>query len=63
MAAAKIKTGLQDKLYLGNLNAKRGWGRAKDYVRGMYLILQQNKPSEITAIRCLFRRKLKNKGV
>ena len=46
MAAAKIKTGLQDKLYLGNLNAKRDWGHAKDYVRGMYLILQQDKPSD-----------------
>ena len=40
-AVAKIKLGLQDKLYLGNLDAKRDWGHAKDYVRGMYLMLQQ----------------------
>ncbi len=44
MGAARIKTGLQDKLYLGNLNAKRDWGHAKDYVRGMYLILQADHP-------------------
>ena len=44
MAASKIKIGLQDKLYLGNLNAKRDWGHAKDYVEGMYLILQAEKP-------------------
>lgn len=46
MGAAKIKTGLQDKLYLGNLNAKRDWGHAKDYVEGMYRILQQEKPDD-----------------
>ena len=44
MAASKIKFGLQDKLYLGNLSAKRDWGHAKDYVEGMYLILQAEKP-------------------
>ncbi|MBR1617742.1 GDP-mannose 4,6-dehydratase [bacterium] len=44
MAASKIKVGLQDKLYLGNLNAKRDWGHAKDYVEGMWRILQQDKP-------------------
>src|SRR5512136_3219090 len=40
-AAARIKSGLQDKLFLGNLDAKRDWGHAKDYVRGMWLMLQQ----------------------
>ena len=44
MAATKIKVGLQDKLYLGNLDAKRDWGHAKDYVEGMWRILQQDKP-------------------
>lgn len=44
MAASKIKVGLQDKLYLGNLNAKRDWGHAKDYVEGMWRILQHNCP-------------------
>jgi len=46
MAATNIKEGLQDKLYLGNLNAKRDWGHAKDYVEGMWRILQQDKPSD-----------------
>ena len=46
MAASRIKLGLQDKLYLGNLNAKRDWGHAKDYVEGMWRILQQDKPSD-----------------
>ncbi len=40
-AAAKIALGLQDKMYLGNLNSKRDWGHAKDYIEAMYLILQQ----------------------
>ncbi|MGR3180038.1 MAG: GDP-mannose 4,6-dehydratase [Candidatus Anammoxibacter sp.] len=40
-AATRIKIGLQDKLYLGNLDAKRDWGYAKDYVKAMWLILQQ----------------------
>ena len=44
MAATKIKVGLQDKLYLGNLGAKRDWGHAKDYVEGMWRILQQDHP-------------------
>jgi len=47
MAAAKIKLGLQDKLYLGNLDAKRDWGHAKDYVKAMHLMLQQDKPDDI----------------
>jgi GDPmannose 4,6-dehydratase len=45
-AAAKIKLGLQDKLYLGNLDAKRDWGHAKDYVEGMWRILQQETPDD-----------------
>lgn len=44
MAATKIKVGLQDKLYLGNLDAKRDWGHAKDYVEGMWRILQHDHP-------------------
>ncbi|MGB9927476.1 MAG: GDP-mannose 4,6-dehydratase [Methanosarcina sp.] len=46
MAAAKIKYGLQEKLYLGNLDAKRDWGFAKDYVEAMWLILQQYSPED-----------------
>ena len=46
MAATKIKMGLQDKLYLGNLSAKRDWGHAKDYVEGMWRILQADKPND-----------------
>jgi len=46
MAAAKIKVGLQDKLYLGNLEAKRDWGYAKDYVEAMWLMLQQEQPDD-----------------
>jgi len=45
-AAAKIKLGLQDCLYLGNLDAKRDWGHAKDYVEGMWLMLQQDKADD-----------------
>ena len=45
-AAAKIKLGLQDKLYLGNLDAKRDWGFAGDYVEAMWLMLQQEKPDD-----------------
>jgi len=46
MAAAAIAFGLQDTLYLGNLDAKRDWGHAKDYVEAMWLILQQDKPDD-----------------
>ena len=46
MAAAKIKLGMQDKLYLGNLEAKRDWGHAIDYVRAMWLMLQQGSPDD-----------------
>lgn len=45
-AAASIYLGMQDKLYLGNLDAKRDWGHAKDYVEGMWLMLQQEKPDD-----------------
>ncbi len=45
-AVSKIALGLQDKLYLGNLNAKRDWGHAKDYVKMMWMILQYNKPED-----------------
>ena len=46
MALARIKLGLQDKLYLGNLDAKRDWGFAGDYVEAMWLMLQQPKPDD-----------------
>lgn len=46
MAASRISLGMQDKLYLGNLSAKRDWGHAKDYVEGMWRILQQDKPED-----------------
>ncbi|NRP23189.1 GDP-mannose 4,6-dehydratase [Ensifer adhaerens] len=45
-AAAAIKLGKQDKLYLGNLDAKRDWGHAREYVRGMWLMLQQDKADD-----------------
>jgi GDPmannose 4,6-dehydratase len=45
-AAARIKLGIQDKLYLGNLDAKRDWGFAGDYVEAMWLMLQQDKPDD-----------------
>jgi GDPmannose 4,6-dehydratase len=45
-AATRIKLGLQDKLYLGNLDAKRDWGFAGDYVETMWLMLQQDKPDD-----------------
>ena len=43
---AKIALGLQDKIWMGNINSKRDWGHAKDYVEGMYLILQQDEPED-----------------
>ncbi|WP_099239736.1 GDP-mannose 4,6-dehydratase [Synechococcus sp. BDU 130192] len=45
-AIARIIAGQQDKLYLGNLDSKRDWGYAKDYVRAMWLMLQQDKPDD-----------------
>ncbi|MCB9196968.1 MAG: GDP-mannose 4,6-dehydratase [Flavobacteriales bacterium] len=45
-AAAKISLGLQKTLFLGNLDAKRDWGHAKDYIKGMWLMLQQDEPED-----------------
>ena len=45
-AAAAIHLGLQERLYLGNLDAKRDWGHAREYVRGMWLMLQQDEPED-----------------
>ncbi len=45
-AVAAIETGLQDKLFIGNLDAERDWGHARDYVEGMWLIAQQPKPDD-----------------
>ena len=49
LAAARIKLGLQDKLYLGNLDAQRDWGFAGDYVKMMWLMLQQDTPDDYVA--------------
>jgi GDPmannose 4,6-dehydratase len=46
LAAARIKKGTQKKLYLGNLNSKRDWGYAKDYVECMWLMLQHSQPED-----------------
>ena len=46
MALCRIKMGLQKKLYLGNIDAKRDWGHAKDYVKAMWMILQKKTPSD-----------------
>jgi GDPmannose 4,6-dehydratase len=46
LAAARIKVGLQKHLYLGNLEAKRDWGHARDYVEAMWLMLQQEEPDD-----------------
>ena len=45
-AVARIALGLQDALYLGNLDSRRDWGHARDYVRAMYLMLQQDEPDD-----------------
>ncbi|MCK5173737.1 MAG: GDP-mannose 4,6-dehydratase, partial [Planctomycetes bacterium] len=45
-AATRIKLGLQEKLFLGNLDAKRDWGYAGDFVEAMYLVLQQDQPDD-----------------
>lgn len=45
-AVASIELGLQDCIYLGNLNARRDWGHARDYVEGMYLMMQQTEPDD-----------------
>ena len=48
-AVAAIQLGLQDRLYLGNLDAKRDWGHAREYVRGMWLMLQQDRARRLRA--------------
>jgi GDPmannose 4,6-dehydratase len=67
---SEIVMGLSDKLYLGNLDAKRDWGHAKDYVKAMYLILQQDKPEDFviatgitTEVREFVRMAFKEAGV
>ncbi len=45
-AVARIALGLQDKMYMGNIDAKRDWGHAQDYVEGMWMMLQQDKPDD-----------------
>lgn len=45
-AVSRIALGMQEKVFLGNLSSKRDWGHAKDYVKGMYLILQQDEPDD-----------------
>ena len=69
-AAAKIVLGLQDTLYLGNLDAKRDWGHAKDYVRMMWMILQHEQPDDwviatgiTTTVRDFARKVFENLGV
>ncbi len=69
-AVAKIGLGLQEKLYLGNLDAKRDWGHAKDYVEAMWLILQQEKPEDYviatgitTAVRDFVRMSFREIGI
>jgi len=69
-AVAKIVLGLQDKLYIGNLDAKRDWGHAKDYIEAMWLILQQDIPEDFviatgitTEIREFIRRAFKVAGI
>ena len=69
-AVSKIALGLQNKLYLGNLDAKRDWGHAKDYVRMMWMILQANEPEDwviatgkTTAVRDFVKMAFKEIGV
>ena len=69
-AAARIGLGLQDKLYLGNLDAKRDWGHAKDYVRMMWMILQADEAEDwviatgkTTTVRDFVRMAFKELGV
>ncbi len=69
-AAAKIVLGLQDTLYLGNLDAKRDWGHAKDYVRMMWMILQHDQPDDwviatgmTTTVRDFVRKVFENLGI
>ncbi len=69
-ATARIALGLQDKVYLGNLDAKRDWGHAKDYVRMMWMILQANEPEDwviatgtTTTVRDFVRMSFKEVGI
>ena len=69
-AIARIALGMQDKLYLGNLSAQRDWGHAKDYVKAMYLILQQDQPDDYviatgitTPVRDFVRKACNNLGI
>ena len=69
-AVAKMALGLQDLVYMGNLDSKRDWGHAKDYVKGMWLMLQQDKPEdfvlatgETTTIRDFIRMSFNHIGV
>jgi GDPmannose 4,6-dehydratase len=69
-AVAKIGLGLQDRIYLGNLDAKRDWGHAKDYVEAMWRILQQDEPEDFviatgvtTTVRDFVRMSFKEIGV
>lgn len=69
-AVARIALGLQDKVYMGNLASKRDWGHAKDYIKAMYLILQQDEPDDYvistgvtTAIRDFIRMSFAETGV
>jgi GDPmannose 4,6-dehydratase len=69
-ATARIALGMQDVCYLGNLDAKRDWGHAKDYVEAMWLILQQDEPEDFviatgktTSVRDFVRMAFKNIGV
>jgi GDPmannose 4,6-dehydratase len=51
-AAAAIELGLQEKVYLGNLDAVRDWGHARDYVQGMWMIVQQDEPDDYVLATC-----------
>ena len=69
-AAARMAMGLQDKLYLGNLDAKRDWGHAKDYVEAMWLMLQQDEAEDFviatgvtTTVRDFVRMAFKELGI
>lgn len=69
-AVAAISRGLQERLYLGNLHAKRDWGHAREYVRGMWLMLQQDEPGDYvlatgrtTVVREFVERAFQNVGV
>jgi GDPmannose 4,6-dehydratase len=69
-ATARIALGLQEKLFVGNMSARRDWGHAKDYIKAMYLILQQDEPDDYviatgitTEVREFIRRSFKEVGL